>query len=170
MWNKTWNKNAMTEKIAENTKRGIKPVIFAISGYKNSGKTTLTVKLVKRLTGLGYRVATIKHDGHDFEPDVPGTDSYRHRKAGACGCAVFSGHRWMVTREQPETEKDRIDENDLIRLFPDVDVILLEGFKHSSWPKYFCRYPDEIPDEEKALAEILERIRYIENGNSDLMT
>ena len=146
---------AENRKKTENRKR---PVIFAVSGYKNSGKTTLTVKLVERLTGQGYRVATIKHDGHDFEPDVPGTDSYRHRKAGACGCAVFSDHRWMVIREQPEAKEERLDENDLIRLFPDVDIILLEGFKHSSWPKYFCRYPEEIPDEEKALEKIFEEI------------
>lgn len=132
------------------------PVIFAISGYKNSGKTTLTVKLVERLTNMGYRVATIKHDGHDFEPDVPGTDSYRHRKAGACGCAVYSKNRWMVIQEQPEEESAKIDEQFLIKMFPDVDIILLEGLKHSNWPKYFCRYPDEIPDEEEALAQILD--------------
>lgn len=135
-----------------------KPVIFAISGYKNSGKTTLMVKLVKRLTEYGYRVATIKHDGHDFEPDVPGTDSYRHRKAGAFGCAVFSSNRWMVTAEQPEEAAQKVDENTLIGLFPDADVILLEGFKHSSWPRYFCRYPEDIPDEEEALSEILSGI------------
>lgn len=134
---------------------GKKPVIFAISGYKNSGKTTLTVKLVKRLSDQGYRVATIKHDGHDFEPDVPGTDSYRHRKAGAYGCAVFSPNRWMVIQEQPAEEEQKIDEHVLIQLFPEADIILLEGFKHSSWPKYFCRYPEQIPDEEEALAQIL---------------
>lgn len=132
-----------------------KPVIFAISGYKNSGKTTLTVKLVKRLANQGYQVATIKHDGHDFEPDVPGTDSYRHQKAGAYGCAVFSPNRWMVIQEQPAEEERKIDEHTLIQMFPDADIILLEGFKHSSWPKYFCRYPQQIPDEEEALAQIL---------------
>ena len=59
------------------------PFIFAISGYKNSGKTTLITKLIPELKQRGYRVAVIKHDGHDFEADVPGTDSYRHQKAGA---------------------------------------------------------------------------------------
>lgn len=134
--------------------KGKKPVIFAVSGYKNSGKTTLTVKLVERLTEKGYRVATIKHDGHDFEPDVPGTDSYRHRKAGAYGCAVFSGHRWMVVKEQPTAETDRISERELIEMFPEADIILLEGFKNSGWPKYFCRYPESVPDEQEALKMI----------------
>lgn len=130
------------------------PVIFAISGYKNSGKTTLTVKLVEKLTEEGYKVATIKHDGHDFEPDVPGTDSYRHRKAGAYGCAVFSGKKWMVVKEQPEEQTAGINEQNLIKMFPEADIILLEGFKNSDWPKYFCRYPEQIPDVNEAMKQI----------------
>ncbi len=146
----------------EKQKNQKEQVVFAISGYKNSGKTTLTVKLVERLTQMGYRVATIKHDGHDFEPDVPGTDSYRHRKAGAYGSAVFSGNRWMVTKEQPmDLEEKKIDEQDLMQMFPEADIILLEGFKQSSWPKYFCRYPEEIPDEEEALSRILSCLQLI---------
>lgn len=63
----------------------------------------------------------------------------------------------MVTKEQPADSKQRkIDEQDLIQMFPEADIILLEGFKQSSWPKYFCRYPEEIPDEEASLAQILE--------------
>lgn len=152
-------KTRISEKMTGNTPENDSPVIFAISGYKNSGKTTLTVKLVARLTAMGYRVATIKHDGHDFEPDVPGTDSYRHRQAGACGTAVFSDHRFMVIRDQPKVSEKKIDEKILIQMFPDVDIILLEGFKHSSWPKYFCRYPEEVPDEEEALQQVMELLK-----------
>ena len=47
--------------------------IAAISGVKNSGKTTLMEKLIRVLTGRGLQVAAVKHDGHDFTPDVPGT-------------------------------------------------------------------------------------------------
>ena len=57
--------------------------VIAVSGVKNSGKTTLLEKLIANLVARGIRVAVIKHDGHHFEPDVPGTDSYRHRSAGA---------------------------------------------------------------------------------------
>lgn len=111
------------------------------------------VKVISELTRRGYRVASIKHDGHDFEPDVPGTDSYRHRQAGAYGCAVFSSGRFMVTRKQPEEEP--VTEKQLIAMFPEADIILLEGFKNSSWPKYFCRYPEEIPSAEDAIKQIL---------------
>ena len=46
-------------------------VVVAVSGVKNSGKTTLITRLLPFLTGYGLRVATIKHDGHEFEGDVP---------------------------------------------------------------------------------------------------
>ena len=54
------------------------PYLFAISGCKHTGKTTLITKLIPILNKKGYKVAVIKHDGHDFEGDVPGTDTYKH--------------------------------------------------------------------------------------------
>lgn len=104
--------------------------IFAVSGLKNSGKTTLIEKLTAFFSGRGLRVAVIKHDGHDFEPDVPGTDSWRHRRAGARGTAVFSANRVMLIKEEPDV---RVEE--LIACFPDADLIILEGFKYSAYPK-----------------------------------
>ena len=47
----------------------------------NAGKTTLITRLLPVLTDYGLKVATVKHDGHEFEGDVPGTDTYRHMKA-----------------------------------------------------------------------------------------
>ena len=66
------------------------PVIFAVSGEKNSGKTTLIEAVLPILAERGYRVAVIKHDGHSFEPDVAGTDTRRFYDAGAIGTAVFN--------------------------------------------------------------------------------
>ncbi len=111
-------------------------------------------RLVAELVRRGLRVATIKHDGHDFQPDVPGTDSFRHREAGAYGTAVFSNHRFLVTKiwEKP-------DESALIAAFPEADVILLEGFKHSSYPKYLCRWPGQPLPEAAKLADEIERLR-----------
>ena len=107
-----------------------KPILIAISGIKNSGKTTLITRLIPRLTNLGYKVATIKHDGHDFEGDVKGTDSYRHKEAGAYGTAVFSNSKFMIIKEQ-----NRTSEEELIGHFKEADIILLEGFKYSNYPK-----------------------------------
>ena len=40
--------------------------IFAISGVKNSGKTTLICKLLEIFKEKGLKVAVLKHDGHDL--------------------------------------------------------------------------------------------------------
>ncbi len=106
-----------------------KQLILAISGVKNSGKTTLIQNIIPVLKSQGLRVSTIKHDGHDFEPDVPKTDTFKHRKSGANGVAIFSKNRFMITKEC-ET-----DEKALIEFFKDSDIILLEGFKNSDYPK-----------------------------------
>ena len=104
--------------------------IVAISGVKNSGKTTLICRLLEIFKEKGLRVAVLKHDGHDFEPDVPGTDTYRQIQAGAYGTAVFSKGKYMLVKQQPQ-----ITEKELIEFFPEADLILLEGFKYSTYPK-----------------------------------
>ena len=77
-----------------------KPLILAVCGVKNSGKTTLIQKLIPLLQNQGLKVAAVKHDGHDFEPDVPGTDSHSFWKAGAVGTAIFSDSKYMIIRKK----------------------------------------------------------------------
>jgi len=86
---------------------------------------------VAELKKRGYRVAIIKHDGHEFEPDVAGTDTWKLRQAGAYGTAIFSKGQWMVCKQEPG-----MDEMRMMELFPEADFILLEGFKYSSYPKF----------------------------------
>ena len=101
------------------------PAVLAVSGVHNSGKTTLLEKLIPLLRARGLKVGVIKHDGHDFTPDVPGTDSFRLREAGAEGVAVFSGQRYLLT------EAFRLTEQDLMALFErhGYDRVLMDGFK-----------------------------------------
>ena len=111
-------------------KKKSKPVLLAISGVKNSGKTTLIERILPKLKEAGYKAATVKHDGHDFEVDVEGTDTYKHRKAGVYGTAIFSKNKFMVIKEQKDTK-----EEELISYFSEADIIILEGFKYSDYPK-----------------------------------
>ena len=106
------------------------PYMIAVSGAKNSGKTTLITKLIAIFARHGLKTAVIKHDGHEFEPDVPGTDSFLLRKAGACACAVVSDERCMIIREGIGLSPE-----ELSAFFPEADIILLEGFKYSDYPK-----------------------------------
>jgi molybdopterin-guanine dinucleotide biosynthesis protein B len=120
------------------------PVIFAVSGEKNSGKTTLIEAVLPILTARGYRVAVIKHDGHSFEPDVPGTDTRRFFDAGAIGTAVFDGEKYMMVKRQAVNERDLFD------AFPDADLILIEGLKDSGYAKLFLKAGEWMDPEEAA--------------------
>ncbi len=106
------------------------PQIIAVCGAKKSGKTRLLVGVIPHLVAIGLRVGVIKHDGHDFTPDVPGSDSFRLTAAGAAVTAVYSPERFAVNAELENTTPER-----LLPLFHGVDVILLEGGKASPYPK-----------------------------------
>ena len=104
--------------------------IIAISGIKNSGKTTLITRLVSHYSGKGLKVAVIKHDGHDFDCDIPGTDTRAFSDSGAYGTACFSDNRMFVHKQgSGETEEQ------LFSLFPEADIIFIEGLKSSSYNK-----------------------------------
>lgn len=107
----------------------MKQPVVAICGVKNSGKTTLVERLVTALVAQGYKVATVKHDAHAFDPDVPGRDSWRHRAAGAYGTAVFDRDKSMVIKDGQRTIEE------MIAQFPEADIVLLEGAKETAWPK-----------------------------------
>ena len=111
--------------------------VIGIAGWKNSGKTTLVERLVAELTARGRRVATVKHAHHDFEIDHPGTDSFRHRTAGATEVAIVSGRRWALMHELRDEDEPELG-NILARLSP-CDLVLVEGFKRSAHPKIETR-------------------------------
>jgi molybdopterin-guanine dinucleotide biosynthesis protein B len=116
------------------------PKIFGISGWKNSGKTGLAVRLVTEFTARGYRISTIKHAHHDFDIDKVGADSFRHREAGAHEVAIVSGTRYAIMHElrgAPEPEFEEI----VARLAPS-DLILIEGYKREAMPKIEARRLD----------------------------
>jgi len=106
---------------------------LGIAGYSGSGKTTLIEKLLPRLRAAGLRVSVIKQSHHDFEVDVPGKDSWRHRAAGAQEVLLTSPHRWMLVNELRGAPEPGLHEH-LGRLSP-CDLVLVEGYKHADIPK-----------------------------------
>jgi molybdopterin-guanine dinucleotide biosynthesis protein B len=105
------------------------PAVLAVSGRKNSGKTTCIEKLLPFLTREGVRTGVIKHHGHEFDPDVPGTDTYRFFHNGAIGTVITDDDNFMLVKRGP------VDDQTLIGYFEEADLILLEGYKRSAWPK-----------------------------------
>jgi len=114
--------------------------IFGFTGWKNSGKTGLTVRVVEELTRRGWRVSTVKHAHHSFDIDHEGTDSYRHREAGATEVAIVSGSRWALMHELRDECEPALDEV-LARLAP-CDLIIVEGYKRENHDKLETRRLD----------------------------
>jgi len=111
--------------------------VFGITGWKNSGKTVMTCALVTEFTRRGLKVATVKHAHHGFDVDHEGTDSFRHREAGAGEVAIVSPRRWALMHEVRDEEEPTLDEI-LARLSP-CDLVLVEGYKREGQPKIELR-------------------------------
>jgi molybdopterin-guanine dinucleotide biosynthesis protein B len=107
--------------------------VLGIAGWSGSGKTTLIVKLIPLLGQRGVRVATLKHAHHAFDVDVPGKDSYEHRKAGATEVLVSSARRWVQMHEVGSKPEATLPE--LLRKLSPCDLVLVEGFKTERHPK-----------------------------------
>ncbi len=107
-----------------------KPIIFTIVGYKRSGKTALITLIVPYLKKKGYKVGVIKHDAHEFDADIEGRDSYRHKQAGADCTLVFSDTKFMMVKDV-----EKVPMQDLFPLMDDMDIIIVEGGRTSSYPK-----------------------------------
>ncbi|MGY4472412.1 molybdopterin-guanine dinucleotide biosynthesis protein MobB [Bradyrhizobium sp. LB9.1b] len=55
--------------------------VIGLAGWSGAGKTTLLTRLIPHFNAQGLRVSVIKHAHHQFDVDVPGKDSWRHREA-----------------------------------------------------------------------------------------
>jgi molybdopterin-guanine dinucleotide biosynthesis adapter protein len=115
----------------------MKQNVIGVTGWKNSGKTTLVEKLVAHFSGMGLRIATIKHAHHEFDIDHAGTDSFRHRKAGARETAIVSARRWALMHEL-EAEGEPPLAEVLARLSP-CDLVIVEGYKREGHAKIEVR-------------------------------
>ena len=99
-------------------------MILAVSGYKGAGKTTFIEELLPLLEG--YDVIVIKDTHGDV--DVKGKDTYRYGEAGAYACAIISDNETAIFfKERASIEK--------ISAMLNADIVLLEGFKESNYPK-----------------------------------
>ncbi|WP_342430244.1 molybdopterin-guanine dinucleotide biosynthesis protein B [Neobacillus sp. FSL H8-0543] len=111
----------------------VKPVIFQVVGYQNSGKTTFLINLIQALTKEGIKAVTIKHHGHGGKPESErGKDSDRHLEAGALAALVEGDGRLILTAEDSNWG---LEEQIRLMEFFQAEVILIEGHKLELYPK-----------------------------------
>lgn len=107
--------------------------LYGVTGWKNCGKTGLMERLVSEFTDRGLTVSTIKHAHHSTDVDQPGTDSHRHRVAGASEVVLASTHRVAIMQELRGAVEPPL--TDLLARLSPVDLVLVEGYKREAHPK-----------------------------------
>jgi molybdopterin-guanine dinucleotide biosynthesis protein B len=133
------------------------PVISFV-GWSNAGKTTLIEKLIPVLRGKGLRVGVLKRDGHEFQMDHEGKDTWRFTEAGADAVAIANSRHAALLINRPvsfETLREKLG---------NVDLILAEGWEIPGVPQIEvlrgrtdlrCREPEKllavVTDEEVSL-------------------
>ncbi len=101
--------------------------VIGFAAYSGTGKTTLIEKLVHALKEQGLRVAVIKHDGHCFQMENPEKDSWRFLRAGADISVIASREKTLLV------EQRNLSFHEVVSLIHDVDIILVEGYKESTF-------------------------------------
>ncbi|QSZ41794.1 molybdopterin-guanine dinucleotide biosynthesis protein B [Sulfurimonas aquatica] len=107
-----------------------KRLAVAFTGPSNSGKTTLILKVARKLIHEHkLKVSIIKHDPKDKANfDVEGKDSYKFSDTGADVIVTSPNRTTYFSQKHSELE-------DMIRLFDDFDVLLVEGLKNLPLPR-----------------------------------
>ena len=116
------------------------PPVLGFAAFSGTGKTTLLIQLIPLLRARGLRSGLIKHGHHAFEVDKPGKDSYLLRQAGATQVMVASARRTLLTKTTAgEAELSTLLHQ--VAANHELDIILVEGFKHHPIPKIELHRP-----------------------------
>ncbi len=103
----------------------------AFVGPSHVGKTTLIERLIPEFAKRNYRVATVKHAGHQVAQDTPLKDSWRFSQAGSDLVVVASDDTTFCVNKGRPIAIDAI-----LRMAEDhADIALVEGFKQSTLPR-----------------------------------
>ncbi|MBQ2635470.1 MAG: molybdopterin-guanine dinucleotide biosynthesis protein B [Methanobrevibacter sp.] len=115
--------------------------IASIVGKKNTGKTSLTVKVIEELTKRGYNVASIKHSHHSIEMDKANTDTWKHKQAGANLVVGVGSTTFFNARKEHDLNRILY----LLKHFDEFDFVIIEGYKSYNYPKIITS--PEVRDE-----------------------
>jgi molybdopterin-guanine dinucleotide biosynthesis protein MobB len=114
---------------------------IAIVGPSGSGKTQLICRLLEWFSGQGFKVAVLKHT-HKPSLGDEGKDTWHYRQAGARLVGLAAPGFLQFTRclsEEPPLAAI------LPALAPEVDLILVEGYKYGPLPKVALVEPESEP-------------------------
>lgn len=103
--------------------------VLGIAAFSGTGKTTLIEKLLPLLINRGLKIGLVKASHHTIEPDRPGKDSYRLRRAGASQLVLSMPGRSICYTEYPQGHQRQLEEQLQLLNQKSLDLILVEGFR-----------------------------------------
>jgi len=90
-----------------------------------SGKTTLTINIIKKLNKQNIKVGSIKHNTHIHELNKPNKNSFQHKKAGASPVSMVT--QKIITIYLPITQK--ITPQTLLKkYYSKINIVLIKGW------------------------------------------
>lgn len=103
--------------------------LLSVIGISKSGKTTTIENIIGELKKRGYSVGTIKEiHFHKFKMDMEGTNTYKHRQAGA---------ELVTARGDSETDilfQEKLSINEILKFYTQ-DFVVMEGVRDTSAAK-----------------------------------
>jgi len=102
--------------------------IVAVVGFSESGKTRLITQLIGEFKKRGLRTCAVKRCSHGFSLDTEGKDTSDFTRAGADGVAMVSPEGWAAFGTPGTADVPALAG----RLFPDANVVLVEGGKEAA--------------------------------------
>ncbi|MCK9151974.1 molybdopterin-guanine dinucleotide biosynthesis protein B [Methanobacterium alcaliphilum] len=99
--------------------------IIAIVGSKNTGKTSLSIRIIEELVDREYKVGSIKHSHHPMEVDTAGKDTWKHAQAGSEMVVGSGANSFMIL-------DDEMDLDNLLFIMKSIknpDYVVVEGYK-----------------------------------------
>lgn len=113
---------------------------FSVTGLTGSGKTTVIENVIEELVKRGYSVGSVKEIHNDeFKIDKEGTNTWRHRQAGA---------DTVTARSHQETDilhKGYLPIYEILSNYSQ-DFVVLEGVRDAVVPNIAVAKEDEQPD------------------------
>jgi len=111
--------------------------VLSVVGFTQSGKTTTIEAIIRELKRRRYSVGSVKDIHFEaFQMDDEGTNSYRHKEAGA---------QLVTARGLNETNILLQYHEDIYKIlrFYDHDYVILEGVAEGNFPKLIAAKDEE---------------------------
>ncbi len=108
-------------------------LVFGVVG-RCAAKAGVVSRLVAAAAARGMSVSTIKRVHDQVDLDRPGTGSWDNRMAGAHQVLLASATRLALLQEV-RASQDEPDITALLARLEPVDLVLLEGFRGTAYPK-----------------------------------